>query len=202
MRRRPIPQPTVQLGGILELLSPDPGYHDVGAVDVVQAGHVAPKLLELGDGVDVLLSFAPSLLDVLEGGVGRHPAGEVVDGLLHLGRGVGKNVVPVETKFVQERIDVNPRRHGVVVGQFELIVLGGHGQAFNEAGSSVDAAQPSTRVLDPARDHLERQGRTRLEEETQKAGISVSTDSINVVDHEGLKLRSLLQKGGKGPIEK
>ena len=98
MCRRPIPQPAIELGWILELLSPNSGHHDEGTVNIVQAGHVAPELLELGDGMNVLLAVAPAFLDILEGDIGGHPARKVMDSMFYLGGIIGK-IITIETKL-------------------------------------------------------------------------------------------------------
>src|SRR3954465_5570000 len=71
--------PAVELGRVLELLASWPADREEGARQVGQGRQVAPELLELGDGEDVLLAMSPPPLDVLDRHVGRHPRREGAD---------------------------------------------------------------------------------------------------------------------------
>jgi hypothetical protein len=62
-----VAEPSVELGGVLELLSAETGDDEVAALGLRQGGDIAPELLELGDREDVFLSVAPAFLHLLQG---------------------------------------------------------------------------------------------------------------------------------------
>lgn len=73
--RRTIPQPAIELGGFFELLAAHAGDDDEAAVKFGERGHIAPGLFELGEGGNILLTFAPAFFHVFSGDVRRYAGG-------------------------------------------------------------------------------------------------------------------------------
>ena len=72
MGRRAVPQPSVQLRLILELLPALARHHHESAFQVRQGGHVALELFELGYWEDVFLPVTLLFFYIFEGDVGGH----------------------------------------------------------------------------------------------------------------------------------
>jgi len=66
-----IAKPGVELGGFLQLLSPDTRHGDETTTQLRQGRHVPPELFKLSHREDVFLPFAPALLHIFERYVGR-----------------------------------------------------------------------------------------------------------------------------------
>src|SRR5580704_3860136 len=71
-RRGPIPEPAVELGDLLELLSAFAGHRDKPAGEFRKAGHIAPELLELRHRHHIFLPLPPTFLHVFEGNIAWH----------------------------------------------------------------------------------------------------------------------------------
>ena len=82
MLRRAVAEPTVELGGVLELLATEAGDGEVAGVGFGEGGEVAPEFLELSDGKDVFLPVSPALFDIFQGDVGGEALGEAAEGSL------------------------------------------------------------------------------------------------------------------------
>ena len=75
-----IAQPTVELGGIFELLAAEPGHGDVASLDGRELTHISPKFFELANWENVFLAVPPAFFHLLERDVGGHLRGEITDG--------------------------------------------------------------------------------------------------------------------------
>src|SRR6266540_4195435 len=80
VRRRAVAQPAVELRRILQLLAAQARHDDEARIYLRQCRHVAPELLELRHGEDILLPVAPAFLDLFECDIGRHFRGQRADG--------------------------------------------------------------------------------------------------------------------------
>src|SRR5258706_13093108 len=69
---RTIPQPTIELGLVFELLATCAWHHHKSRLDLRHGCHVAPQFLELCHWKNVFLALPPALLDLLQGNVVWH----------------------------------------------------------------------------------------------------------------------------------
>src|ERR1017187_1580510 len=118
---RAVAIPPVQVSDFLELLPALSWNQEELGAGLGQRCHVTPKLLELGDGEDILLRVPPAPLDLLDGDVCRQPSGERAHGLKHALRIV--QGAAGKPKQGQEWVHGDPGRKRVVVGQPGFVLL-------------------------------------------------------------------------------
>lgn len=196
-----ITEPGVELGGVLELLAAKAGDDEEVGLDFGEGGEVRPEFFELEDGEDVLLSVAPAFFYFLDGDVGGEFGGDVTDSGGDFFPVVGEEVVAGEAEEGEELVEVDPGRHGVVVGEGEFVFLAREGEAFEEAGAFVDAGEAATAVFESAGDDLEGEAGAGVEVVAEEAGVEIGTEGIDVMQHEGLELRAFFEEGGEGAVE-
>ena len=169
------------------------------AGEVGQGGQVAPELLELGDGEDVLLAVAPAPLHVLDRDVGRHPRGHARGRPRRPSRGRASRSARVRPKASEQAVDVDPGRQRVVVAERELGVLAGLGQPFEQPEPAADPGQAAAAVVDPPGDHLEAQASRRTPiARPSTPGSRSRPEGVDVVDHQPAQVRDARRAAGRG----
>src|ERR1019366_6711083 len=151
--RGAVAEPAVKLSLVLELLAAQPWYHDEARIRLGQRGHVHPELLELGDGEDVFLAVAPTLLHFLQRDVSGHLRGEMPNGGSDLWL-VGQ-VGASEGEGGEQFVEVDPAGVRVVVAQGELGFFARHGKPLDETDPAVDARTAAAPVFEPKSNDFE-----------------------------------------------
>ena len=77
MGKASIPGPTIKLGRILELLTPQPVNAQVGRGEIFEVGKVSPKLFQLDNREDVFVTQSPAPFYILDGDICRHSRSKV-----------------------------------------------------------------------------------------------------------------------------
>ena len=175
------------MGLVLQLLSARAANHEVAGGNVGQGGQVAPEFLELADRENVLLAPAPPAFHILERDVGWHAIGQSVDRLGH--RGVVGQVGPGQAQQLQQTVDFDPGRQGVVVRQAEFFLLAGKGQSLEDADPAIHPSQAAAAILKAPGDHLEVQCPSRGQVHPQQPRVEVGAEGVDVVQHQVFQLR-------------
>ena len=201
MGGRAVAEPGIELGRVFKLLPTGSRDDKEFRFDIGEGGEVTPEFFELGDGEDVFLSVAPAFFDFLEGDVGREAGGNFANGFGDDCGVSGEDVFAGESKEGEELVEVDPGRHGVVVGEDEFVFFPRHGKAFEKARASVDGGEAASSVFEAAGDDFEGEASFALEVVAQEGGVNIGTEGVDVMKHEGFELRTLFEKGGESSVQ-
>ena len=141
----------------------------------------------MGDGVHIFPSVAPAFCDVGEGDVGWDAGGEIADGggdfrfILKIGAR--------KSEAVEQLVEIDPRRHRVVVRERKLVLFARHGETFEETDLAIDAGETAAAVFDAAADDFEGEAGVAANMLPEHGGIGIGAERVDVVQHEIFELR-------------
>jgi hypothetical protein len=204
-----VPEPSIELGLVFQLLAAQAGDDHKTGGDLGKGGQVTPELLELGDWEDVFLAIAPAFFDLLQSDVGGEAGSELADGdgdlfpsVFVSGLGRLDDILAIETEDGEEAVDVDPGGHGIVEAELELVLLARHGETFHESGAAVDAGEAAAAVFEATGDDLEREAGIAFEVGAEEGGVGIGTDGIDVVKHQVPEVGTFAQKSGESSVAK